>query len=165
MCLVAHSCLTLCNPMDSSPPGSSVHGDSPGKNTRVGCHALLQGDLPNPGIEPRSPALQADSLPSEPPGKPILACSQLKCAWFFKPQNKMLFRDIIPPPKINNIPCYIINTSCGTFFSDFWGQRDLQLSLTTSTLVAVKILSFLQLVWNLSKYFFHENPQDGATLS
>ena len=30
------------------------------------------GDLPNPGIEPRSPALQADSLPSEPPGKPVL---------------------------------------------------------------------------------------------
>ena len=29
------------------------------------------GDLPNPGIEPRSPALQADSLPSEPPGKPL----------------------------------------------------------------------------------------------
>ena len=29
------------------------------------------GDLPNPGIEPRSPALQADTLPSEPPGKPI----------------------------------------------------------------------------------------------
>ena len=28
------------------------------------------GDLPNPGIEPRSPALQADSLPTEPPGKP-----------------------------------------------------------------------------------------------
>ena len=28
------------------------------------------GDLPNPGIEPRSPTLQADSLPSEPPGKP-----------------------------------------------------------------------------------------------
>ena len=34
------SCLTLCNPMDCSPPGSSVHGDSPGKNTRVGCCAL-----------------------------------------------------------------------------------------------------------------------------
>ena len=34
------------------------------------------GDLPNPGIEPRSPALQADALSSEPPGKPpiILAC-------------------------------------------------------------------------------------------
>ena len=37
------SCPTLCDPMDCSPPGSSVHGDSPGKGTGVGCHALLQG--------------------------------------------------------------------------------------------------------------------------
>ena len=104
MCLVAQSCLTLCNPLDCSPPGSSVHGDSPGKNTGVGCHALLQGifpthglnpglphcrqilyclshqgipkilewvaypfsrDLLDPGIELESPALQADSLPTE----------------------------------------------------------------------------------------------------
>ena len=36
------SYLTLCNPMDCSLPGSSVHGDSPGKNTEMGCHALLQ---------------------------------------------------------------------------------------------------------------------------
>ena len=54
MCLVAQSCLTLCDPMDCSPPGSSVHGDSPGKNTGVGCHAFLQGIFPtqrsNPGI-------------------------------------------------------------------------------------------------------------------
>ena len=57
-------------PQDCSPPGSTVHGDSPGKNTGVGCHVLLWGNLPNPGIEPRSSALQADSLPSEPPGKP-----------------------------------------------------------------------------------------------
>ena len=35
-----------------------------------GCHALLQGNLPNPGIKPRSPTLQVDSLPTEPPGKP-----------------------------------------------------------------------------------------------
>ena len=69
-CLITQSCLILCDPMDSSPPGSSVHGDSPGKNTGVGCHALLQGDLPNPGIQPRSPAMHVDSLPSEPPGKP-----------------------------------------------------------------------------------------------
>ena len=45
--------------------------DSPGKNTGVGCHALLQGNLPNPGVEPRSPPLQVNSLPSEPPGKPM----------------------------------------------------------------------------------------------
>ena len=36
------SCPTLCNPIDGSPPGSSVLGDSPGKNTGVGCHFLLQ---------------------------------------------------------------------------------------------------------------------------
>ena len=37
------SCLILYDPVDCSPPGSSVHGDSPGKNTEVGCHFLLQG--------------------------------------------------------------------------------------------------------------------------
>ena len=54
VCLVTQSCPTLCNPMDYSPPGSSVHGDSTGKNNRVGCHALLQGIFPtqrsNPGF-------------------------------------------------------------------------------------------------------------------
>ena len=43
LCLVAQSCPTLCDPMSCSPSGSSVHGDSPGNNTGVGCHALLQG--------------------------------------------------------------------------------------------------------------------------
>ena len=63
-------CLSLCDPMDCSPPGSSIHGDSSGKNTGVGCRALLQGNLPNPSIKHRSPALQVDSSLSEPPGKP-----------------------------------------------------------------------------------------------
>ena len=48
--------------------GFSVHGDSPGKDTGLSCPPLW--DLANPGIEPRSPTLQADSLPAEPPGKP-----------------------------------------------------------------------------------------------
>ena len=39
-------------------------------NTGVGCHFLLRGNLPYPGLEPRSPELQADSLPTEPLGKP-----------------------------------------------------------------------------------------------
>ena len=43
MCLDAQSRPTLCDLMDCSPPGSSVHWDSPGKNTGVGCCALLQG--------------------------------------------------------------------------------------------------------------------------
>ena len=46
LCLSAQSCLTICNPMDCSPPGSSVYGDSPGKSTGVGYHTLLQGIFP-----------------------------------------------------------------------------------------------------------------------
>ena len=44
--------------------------NSPGQNTEVGSLSLLQGALSNPGMEPRSPVLQADSLPAEPQGKP-----------------------------------------------------------------------------------------------
>ena len=71
LCLVAQLCLTFCDSMDCSPSDSSVHGDSSGKNTRVGCCALLQGIFPTQGSNPRSPALQVDSLPSEPPGKSL----------------------------------------------------------------------------------------------
>ena len=65
----SHICF-LCEPRDYSPPGSSVHVDSPGKNTGVGCHSLLQRIFPTQ--EPGCPALQADSLLSERPGKPQL---------------------------------------------------------------------------------------------
>ena len=53
-----------CSPFHCSP------WNSPGKNTGAGSHSLLQGNLPRPEIEFESPALQMDSLPSEPPGKP-----------------------------------------------------------------------------------------------
>ena len=56
--------------MDYSPPGSSVHGDSPGKNYWSGLPCLSPGDLPNPGIKPEFPTLQADSLPFEPQEEP-----------------------------------------------------------------------------------------------
>ena len=52
---VAQLCPTLCNPMDSSPPGSSVHGIFPGKSTGVGCHFLLQGIFPAQGSNPGLP--------------------------------------------------------------------------------------------------------------
>ena len=64
------SCLTLCSPMDGSPPGSSVHGILPGKNTGAGCHAPLQGTF----LTQRSNLSllyllhwQAGSLPLAPP--------------------------------------------------------------------------------------------------
>ena len=61
-------CLTLCSPMDSSMPGSSVHGILQARILEwVAC--LLPGDLPNPGIKPMSPlfpALAGGSLPLVP---------------------------------------------------------------------------------------------------
>ena len=55
LCLVAQSGPTLCDPMDCSPPGSSVHADSPGKDTGVGWHALLQGIFLTQGLNPGLP--------------------------------------------------------------------------------------------------------------
>jgi len=52
LCLVVQPWPTLCDPMDCNLPGSSVHGDSPSKNTGVGCHALLQGIFPTQGLNP-----------------------------------------------------------------------------------------------------------------
>ena len=68
---VIQSCLTLCDPMNCSLPGSSVHGILQAR--------ILEwvfpspGDLPNPWIEPGSPTAEADSLPSEPPGKELMS--------------------------------------------------------------------------------------------
>ena len=68
---VAQLCPTLCDPMDCSPPGFSVHGILQ-QEYWSGLPFPFPEDLPDPGIEPGSPALQADSLPSEPQGmKPI----------------------------------------------------------------------------------------------
>ena len=60
----------LCVYLDSLSYINIDLWNSPGKKTGVGGHFLLQGDLPDPGIEPGSSELQADSLPSEPQGKP-----------------------------------------------------------------------------------------------
>ena len=59
------------------PHGLYSPRNSPGQNTGVGSCSLLQGrrDLPKPGIEPRSPTLQVDSLLAEPPGTPRKAKS------------------------------------------------------------------------------------------
>ena len=47
-CTVIHSCPTVCDRKDCSPPGSSVHGDSLGKNTAVGCHGVFPTQGSNP---------------------------------------------------------------------------------------------------------------------
>ena len=68
------SCLTLCDPIDCIPPGSSVHGIFRQEH-KIGLPLTPPGDLPDSGIEPVSPvssALQADSLVLSHWGSPIL---------------------------------------------------------------------------------------------
>ena len=71
-----HTCLTLCDPMDCSHPGSSVHGILQGR-ILVGCHFLLQGIFPtqrsNPGL-----LHCRQTLPSEPPGIRIILNSYVQ---------------------------------------------------------------------------------------
>ena len=77
LCCAVLSCLVMSyslQPHGLQPARLLCPWDFPGKNSGVvgkGSLALLQGNLPNPGIELGSPALQVDSLPAEPPGKPI----------------------------------------------------------------------------------------------
>ena len=66
LCLVTQLCPTLCDPVDCSLPGFSVHGDSPGKNTGVAYHALFQGIFLTQGSNPHLLHLlhwQVNSLP------------------------------------------------------------------------------------------------------
>ena len=64
------SCPTLCDPIDDSPPGSPVPGILQARTLEWVAIPFFR-DLPNPGIKSGSPAFQADSLPSEPPGSKL----------------------------------------------------------------------------------------------
>ena len=75
LCCKTLSLVRPCDPMGCSPPGSSVHGILPGKNTGAGCHFLLQGIFPTRESNPLLLYLlhwQVGSLPLAPPGKPRL---------------------------------------------------------------------------------------------
>ena len=71
LCLLTQSCLTLCNPMDCSPPASSVHGISQARILEWVAIPFSR-DLPDPGIESRYSVLQVDSLPSRYQWSPSL---------------------------------------------------------------------------------------------
>ena len=68
MCVCTKSCPTLCDPMDCSLPGRLLcPWDSPGKNTGVGCHFLLQGIFPTQGSNPCLLLWQVDFFTTKPP--------------------------------------------------------------------------------------------------
>ena len=72
---VAQSCLTLCYPMEYIAHQAPLSMGFSRQEYWIGLPFPSPGDLPNPGIEPSSPALQADALTSEPPGNPAINAS------------------------------------------------------------------------------------------
>ena len=74
------SCLTLCDPKDCSPPGSSVHGILQARNTGVVCHACLQGIFPTQGPNQRLLCLLHWQAGSLPPGMPFTQCTVIQFA-------------------------------------------------------------------------------------
>ena len=106
---VTQSCPTLCDPMDCSSPGLSMEFSRP--EYWSGLAFLSPGDLPNPGIKPRSPTLQADSLPAKPPGKPSVYLDEANLdvylgtisnllyhwkLWIFSSLQSLLFISLCP---------------------------------------------------------------------
>ena len=72
--LIAPLCQILCHPMDCNSPGSSAHEHSPGKNTGVGCHALLQEIFPTQGSNPGLPHCGHILYHLSQPGSPFIHC-------------------------------------------------------------------------------------------
>ena len=90
-CSVARSRPTLYDPHGLQPTRLLWPRDSPGQNTGVGCHFLLRGNLPVPGIElasPGAPALHVDSLPTELPGKPQGGFSLRLCPPYYRGRDR-----------------------------------------------------------------------------
>ena len=83
-CMIAQLCLILCNPMDSSPSGSSVHGIFQAKNTGVGFHFLLQGIFPTQVLNLHLLHLlhwPADSLPTSAIWEDLSELAHLTNKW------------------------------------------------------------------------------------
>ena len=120
---VTQSCPTLSDPMDCSPPGSSIHGIFQARVLE--CHCLLQTRtlewvaFPFSGgsSQPRSPTLQKDSLPAEPPGKPkntgVGSLSLLQWIFLTQESNQGLLhcRQIFYPLSYQGIPNWLSSSS------------------------------------------------------
>ena len=94
---VAQSCLTLCDPWTvahQAPPSTGFSR----QEYWSGLPFPSPGDLPDPGIEPRSPTLQADALTSAPPGKPQFVPPSLKIIIFIIINIRHFFKKMMHLP-------------------------------------------------------------------
>ena len=104
---------SLCDPRDCRPP-APLSMDLSGQEFWNGSPLPSPGDLPDPGIEPGSPALQADSLPSEPPGKLV----RVVRTWLVPPSwelDPLQGRDHPPPyPEAAPVPSLDLRRTLGS---------------------------------------------------
>ena len=139
LCLVAHLCLTLCDPMDCSPPGSTVHGDSPGKNTRVSCHAFLQGVFPTQGSNPGLPHCRQTLYCPNHKGSPRIL------EWVAYPFSRGTFR----PRSQTGISCI-----AGRFFTSWATQEPLcSILLDEYTTVDLSTSPLMNDIWVGSSFW------------
>ena len=123
LCLVTQLCSTLHDPMDYSPLGSSVHGDSPGKNTGVGSRSLLQGIFPTQGSNSGLPHCMWIFLSSEAPEKPkntgVSSLSLLQGIFLTKQSNQGFLhcRQILYQLSYQESP------SAANFLAMIWGYH------------------------------------------
>ena len=113
------------------PRGLYSPWNSPGQNAGVGSLSFPSlGDLPNPGIEPRSPALQADSLPTELSGKPIFYHTDGKIRQLSHKGNPRILKWVAYPfSSRSSQPRNQTRVSCiaGGFFTN-WAIREAHIS-------------------------------------
>ena len=141
----AQSCPTLCGPMSYT-----VHGLLPARILEWGPFPS-PGNLPNPGVEPRFPALQADSSPAEPPGKPkntgvgSLSCSDRSRngtrvsslqvdSLPTEPSGKPQTVYIAPPCPFPVYGKFFVKLLVFRFFMIFWTRIEMQLLGVISTI-------------------------------
>ena len=109
------SCLTLCNPKNDSPPGSSVHGDSPHKDTGVGCQAFLSEIFPTQGSNLHLLGLlhcQVGSLPLAPPGKPTYVISSSQKPLEIGTRTTSILEKKVTKERLNQLPKVTQHVNC-----------------------------------------------------
>ena len=124
MSLVTQSCLTLCDLMNYKPTRLLCPSGFSRQEywSRLPCSPPR--DLPNPGIEPRSPILQVNSLPSETPGKPLTSISSQSQKFILDMGNRKLFFqcqiyvNIAVPPSI--LIYHVLNMPYVTLRLPWW---------------------------------------------
>ena len=140
LCLVPQSCPTLCDPTDCSLPGSSVHGDSPGRNTAAGCHALLQGIFPTQGSNPGLPHCR----------RFLYRLSHQGRSWILEWIAYPFSRGSSQPRNWTRVSC-----TAGVFFTS-WATREAPILLFISSLLQPQAKLKCVYWWKSSLLFFCE---------